>query len=172
MEENKNQKNISKAQKKDDKKQDIESALLDIATMLTKPGNCSCGEAFSYTGLGTYICKRCRSSFKNEYAKVRDFVDEFGTNYNIYEISKKTGVPKWLIDLFIKDGRFDTVKKQKRCRECKCPIEKGLYCNRCALRQINDEMQNDSRRHMTGSIRTNENMKGEMHYINKSNPED
>ena len=98
-----------------------------------------------------------------------DFVDEYGTNYNMVEIAERTKVPKRLIDLFVKDGRFDTVKKQKKCRICHSPISKGIYCNRCALRQIKDEMDSDRRRNITGVMKQDQDMKGEMHFINKNN---
>lgn len=157
----------SQLQRHDEK--DIEQILIEVEAMLTKPGKCQCGEEYEYKGLGVYKCPGCKNIFKNEYAIVRDFVDEYGTNYSIIEIAEKTNVPKRLIDLFVKDGRFDTVKKQKKCIICHTPIGKGQYCNRCALRQIKGEMDNDRNRRIAGVIRENKDMKGEMHFINRDN---
>jgi hypothetical protein len=142
-----------------------EKALLEIKSLLSKPGKCFCGSDYEYVGLGTYKCRFCSAVFKNEYAIVRDFVDEYGTSYSIYEISKKTNVSKRLIDLFVKDGRFETVKKQPRCRNCKTPIDKGMYCNRCALLKIHNEIHEPKR--FVSGVRQNDDMQGEMHYIHK-----
>ena len=142
----------------------IEQNLIDVEALLRKPEQCSCGEKFQYTGLGHYQCPRCKSTFRNEYAIVRDFIDEFGSAYSILEIAERTGVPKRLIDLFVKDKRFNLVKKQRRCRNCKQPIEKGFYCNKCALLQIHNEMAEDRRRIM-GSGTKDADMEGKMHYF-------
>lgn len=153
----------------DDKAEYVEKLLIEVDAFLTKPDRCLCGNDYEYVGLGAYRCPRCHSVFKNEYGRVRDFVDEYGTNYNMSEISEMTKVPKKLIDLFVRDGRFDTVKKQKKCRVCHSPISKGQYCNKCALRQIKNEMDSDKRRNITGIVNNTDDMKGEMHFINKNN---
>lgn len=145
---------------------DVEEILLNLEAYLSKPTVCTCGGLFVYKGLGVYICKECNEVFKNEYAKVRDFVDEYGTEYNILEIAEKTGVKKHLIDIFIKQGKFETVKTQKRCRLCREPISKGIYCNKCALRQIQDQMDEEHKKKIIGSIRSGD-MKGQMHFISK-----
>ena len=72
----------------------IEQNLIDVEALLRKPEQCSCGEKFQYTGLGHYQCPRCKSTFRNEYAIVRDFIDEFGSAYSILEIAERTGVPR------------------------------------------------------------------------------
>lgn len=142
----------------------LEDTLVDIGSLLTRPGMCSCGDEFEYRGLGCYVCPRCRNTFKNEYAIVRDFVDEYGNAYSILEISERTGVPKKLIDLFVKDNKFEMVKKQRRCRICRVPIEKGYYCSQCALLQIHDQIDSD-RRKILGSGTRDADMEGKMHYL-------
>ncbi len=149
------------------KDKDIEEVLIDVEVLLTTPEVCQCGGEFEYKGLGDYECKICHGKFQNEYGVVRDFVDEYGTNYNIIEIAERTGVPKRLIDMFIKDQRFKTVKKQRKCRVCRSPIEKGHYCNKCALRQIKEEIESDNKRNIVGSLAKRESMKGEMYFINR-----
>lgn len=169
MEKDNAKKSVAKRHEEQTKEKEVEKLLIEVESLLTKPEKCPCGEDYEYIGLGVYKCPRCKSVFKNEYGRVRDFVDEYGTNYNMVEIAEMTKVPKRLIDLFVKDGRFDTVKKQKKCRICHSPISKGVYCNRCALRQIKDEMDSDRRRNITGVMKQDQDMKGEMHFINKNN---
>lgn len=149
------------------KENETEEVLLDVEAYLTKPEKCECGEDYVYEGLGKYKCKRCGSEFLNEYGRVREFVDKYGSNYSMFEISEITKVPKRLIDIFIKDGRFETIKRQRKCIICHTPIEKGQYCNKCALLQINDELNKES--HIHGSINVQQDMKGTMHFINKDN---
>ncbi len=147
---------------KTSKETGIEQKLIDINQYLTCPGECKCGGKYVYHGLGTYECENCGTIFKNEYGIVRDFVDKYGTNYSIFEIAEKTGVPKRIIDLFIKDGKFITVEKQKVCIICHQPIESGVYCNKCALRQIQSSFENN-RKKLSSGVRA-QDMKGEMHY--------
>ena len=140
-----------------------EEGLIDIDKYLSKPGNCSCGQGMKYVGLGIYRCENCGDEFKNEYGIIRDFVDKYGTTYSILEIADLTGVPKRIIDLFIRDGKFAKAAKQRVCCVCHKPIESGMYCNVCALRQIGDAMDND-RKKLSGSLRRNSEMEGIMHY--------
>lgn len=167
--EDKNKKvlSVSERHAQENKDKDVEEVLIDVEAYLTKPGKCQCGEEYTYAGLGRYVCKRCHSEFLNEYGRVREFVDKYGTNYNMLEVAEITKVPKRLIDIFVKDGRFDTVKRQRRCAVCHNPIDKGQYCNKCALRQIKEQL--DTPKHVMGSIHVQDDMKGAMHYINKDN---
>ena len=148
----------------------IEDILINVDAFLSKPGECSCGGNFEYVGLGRYVCPRCRNEFKNEYAIVRDFVDEYGNAYSILEICEKPGVTKNLIDLFVKDKRFDLVRKQRRCRNCRQPIEKGYYCSKCALLQLSNEMNSEIRK-ILGSGTKDMEMDGKMHYLSKGKEE-
>lgn len=143
----------------------LEQGLVDIDKYLKKPGLCECGNNYTYEGLGVYKCEHCGSVFKNEYATVRDFVDKYGTNYSILEIAEMTGVEKKLIDMFVKDGKFDRVEKQRVCIVCHQPIQSGMYCSRCALSQISNSMDENHRKKMSSGVMTGD-MKGTMH-INK-----
>lgn len=140
----------------------IEKILIDVKKYLSMPAQCECGGQYIYQGLGNYKCEFCGSIYKNEYAIVRDFVDKYGTNYSIFEIAEMTNVPKRIIDLFVKDGKFIAVPKQRMCIICKEPIESGTYCNRCALRQIQDSF--DTKRRPISSGLVQKDMRGEMHY--------
>ena len=151
---------------KKEKKHKMEKNLIDIEKYLTAPGICECGASYIYYGLGVYKCEGCESEFKNEYAIVRDFVDKYGTNYSIVEIAEMTKVSKAIIDLFIRDGRFITVQKQKLCLICREPIISGTYCNRCALRQINDSFEKKDKKLSSGVL--NSDMGGKMHHGKKS----
>lgn len=156
----------SKKEKKEIK--GLEQGLLNIDRYMKAPGVCECGNEYTYVGLGEYKCAHCGKIFKNEYALVREFIDKYGTNYSIMEIAAMTGVNKKLIDMFIKDGRFDPVDKQKMCIICHQPIDSGVYCNRCALLQIDNSMEESrgQRKKMTGTLH-NEDLKGTMRHGRK-----
>ena len=70
----------------------IEEFLKRNMTRLGMPTKCECGGKYSYKGLGFYVCDGCGKEYLNEYAKVREFIDVYGTNYSILEISERTGV--------------------------------------------------------------------------------
>lgn len=142
----------------------VERTLMEIEHLMTKPGRCECGSEYEYKGLGHYECPRCRRRFLNEYGKVRDFVDEYGSAYSLLEIAEKTGVQKRLIDLFVKDKRFDLVKTKRRCKGCKEPIDKGTYCNKCALLQIKHEIH-QGHGNIVGSGAKDADMDGKMHHF-------
>ena len=142
-----------------------EKIRLEIDMLLSKPDTCKCGSEFEYAGLGMYKCRMCTEKFKNEYAIIRDFVDTYGTSYSVYEISDITNVPRRLIDLFIRDGRFTVVTKQPRCRECNILIERGLYCRRCALIQTGNTSTVKKQKKIRGIARPVDNMQGEMHFF-------
>lgn len=155
---------------KNDKKtiDGIEQGLINLDKYLKSPGKCECGNNYTYVGLGEYRCSHCGNVFKNEYAIVREFVDKYGTNYSIMEIAAITGVSKKLIDMFVKDGKFLTVERQRTCIVCRQPIESGVYCKKCALMQIDNSLDESraQRKMMSGTIR-NEDMKGSMHHGRK-----
>lgn len=146
----------------------LEQGLINLDKYLKSPGMCECGNSYTYVGLGEYKCSNCGNVFKNEYALVREFVDKYGTNYSIMEIAAMTGVSKKLIDMFIKDGKFLTVERQRVCIICHEPIQSGVYCKKCALMQIDNSLDESraNRKKMSGTIRT-EDMKGSMHHGRK-----
>lgn len=156
---------IEKKDKKG-KNNKIERLLIDVEKYLSTPEICKCGKNYSYYGLGVYKCDGCGAEFKNEYAIVRDFVDEYGTNYSIIEIAEMTKVSKAVIDLFVRDGKFVTVEKQRMCLICREPIISGTYCNRCALRQIEKSFERKDRKFSSGVL--NADMGGKMHHGKKS----
>lgn len=157
---------IKSSEQRTQKIRGLVQGSVDIDKQLKTPEGCECGGSFEYVGLGVYKCSNCGNIFKNEYAIIRDFVDKYGTNYSILEISEMTGIEKRLIDLFIKDGKFVTVEKQRVCIICHQPIPSGIYCNRCALTQISDSMEENRRKNMSSSIR-NVDMQGMMHHEKK-----
>jgi predicted amidophosphoribosyltransferase len=131
---------------------------------LSRPGKCECGEEFSYVGLGTYRCEHCGREFKNEYARVRDFVEKHGNNYSILEIAEQTKVSKKVIDMFVEEGKFNTVERVKRCSECGKPIGHGNYCDTCGLRILKTKSVDKK---IQGVLRENMDLKGQMHHFKK-----
>lgn len=149
---------------RDKRLEDVQLGLIDVDNYLKKPGLCECGNAYTYQGLGRYQCEHCGNVFLNEYGTVREFVEKYGTNYSILEIAEMTGVSKKLIDMFVRDGKFIEVERQRMCIVCHQPIDSGLYCKRCALQQIGNDMEENRRnRNIMGSLK-NENMRGTMHH--------
>lgn len=157
---------LSKKNKDKYKEHKLEPMLIDVDRYLTSPDECECEceeSNFVYKGLGLYVCQGCGMIFKNEYGRVRDCVDEYGTTLSTFEIAEKTNVSRHIIELFIKDGRFVEVEKQRVCRVCKQPIDAGMYCNKCALRQIEDSFEEKVHRKFSSGVRMSGDMTGEMH---------
>lgn len=146
----------------------LEQGLVNLDKYLKTPGVCECGNKYTYIGLGEYKCENCGRVFKNEYAIIREFVDKYGTNYSIIEISAMTGVSKKLIDMFVKEGKFTTVDRQRECIICHQPIDSGVYCKKCALMQIDNSLEESraQRKMMSGTMK-NDDMKGLMRHGRK-----
>lgn len=144
-------------------------SLSETTLTLSKPGLClRCRKEYTYAGLGKYICEKCGDVFLDEYGKVREFVDEYGSAYSILDISLKTGVPKKYIDIFIKEGRFDKVNRVRRCKKCGDIIETGDLCRQCMLKELKNASTDDKVK-ITSMVRQ-DNLQGEMHYFDKKLP--
>ena len=159
---------MNKNKKEKNEIEGLEQGLLNLERYMKSPDVCECGNEYTYMGLGEYKCMYCGKTFKNEYALVREFVDKYGANYSILEIASMTGVSKKLIDMFVKEGRFITVEKQKTCIICHQPIDSGVYCKKCALIQIDSSLDEsrDNRKKMAGTLH-NEDMLGTMRHGRK-----
>jgi len=142
----------------------IEEFLKRNMTRLGMPTKCECGGRYSYKGLGVYVCDGCGKEFLNEYAKVREFIDVYGTNYSILEISEQTGVSKKMIDLFVNEGKFAMVERTRRCINCGSPVTSGDLCDRCKLLKPTDDPT--PKKQMFGYSRNNYDERGKMHYFN------
>ena len=71
-----------------------------------KPTICpKCKVKYDYTGLGHYRCPECGEEVRDDYAKVRDYLEIVG-KASIEMTSKKTGVSVKSIKELINDGRL------------------------------------------------------------------
>jgi len=139
---------------------------LDLAAegtvILSKPGLCKCGFEYSYTGLGHYKCEHCGDVFLDEYGKIREFIDQYGSTYSLYDISTKTGVSKKFIDAFVQQGRFSEVSRVNKCAKCGKIIHKGTYCEQCTF---SGEQYEEKRAKFASMLNKDYNVKGEMRYF-------
>ena len=108
--------------------------------LTNKPTICSvCGAEVKYKGLGEYICVACGNVERDDFAKVRHFIDVHGPSSAIV-ISEGTGVPVSMINTFLKDGRVEIPEGSKvyiTCESCGTEIRYGRYCSACATRLSN-----------------------------------
>lgn len=98
-------------------------------------GKCPiCGSNLEYDGLGNYVCLTCGVQEKDEYGRVREFLDRYGMA-RLSEISEATEVPLETIQRFIDEGRFDLVI---HCAGCGIEIKHGIYCHACRRRTVDE----------------------------------
>lgn len=144
---------------------DVESYLKLNRKFFSDPVECDeCGGKLDYQGLGSFICQSCKYVMKNDYGKVREFVEKHGNEFSMVEIAEQTGVSYSVIKELVKAGKFDTVPRQKRCKECKRPITKGDMCDECIRLKLREAVANTPKRSIL--VRTNEE-KASMHYLKK-----
>jgi len=76
-----------------------------------KPIECSiCHGQLKYEGLGRYICEKCQNIERDDYAKVRDYL-ETHSKVNIAQVSDETGVTRRTIQNMLNDKRFIAINK-------------------------------------------------------------
>ena len=74
-----------------------------------KPIECSkCHGTLKYNGLGCYECEACGNMERDDYAKVRDYL-ETHSKVNIAKVSEETGVSRRTIQSMLDDERFIAV---------------------------------------------------------------
>lgn len=76
---------------------------------LHKPLSCSkCGGSLKYTGLGEYECSKCGFIERDDYGKVRTYLEVHGES-NMVTVSEDTGVSKKDIQRMLDEDRFTSV---------------------------------------------------------------
>lgn len=153
----------------EDDKNIIETFLRSCDDKLTKPTTCrECKGSMLYQGLGVYECEACHHQEFNEYAKVRNYIEEHShADVSIYTISEVTGVSMSTIKAFIREGRFEVIEHTKRCLECGKPILTGRCCKDCTARQLKQAIDGDRPRRNISSMVPESKEEGEMRYLNK-----
>ncbi|MCR5594662.1 MAG: hypothetical protein K6G12_02335 [Lachnospiraceae bacterium] len=64
-----------------------------------------CGGELEYSGLGEYTCKNCNKITRDDYGKVRHYIENHPGATGV-EVSTMTGVSKATINRFLKEDRI------------------------------------------------------------------
>jgi len=99
------------------------------------PDRCNkCDVMLEYNGLGEYKCPKCAAIYKDDFGRVRDYLDEH-RGATVTEIATQTGVPETLITRMLREERVEVAEGSKTfltCEACGKPIRSGYYCSDCA----------------------------------------
>lgn len=131
------------------------------------PKTCSvCGEPLVYKCLGEYRCEACGNIDRDDFGKVRHFLDENGPTPALL-ISEKTGVALSKINQYLRQGRVEIPDGSSvyiKCEVCGKDIRFGRYCPECAVR-FSKSMQGTA---VTGDIpKHTAGAGGEMRFFGK-----
>lgn len=102
-----------------------------------------CGGEYEYLSLGEYRCKRCGNTDKDDYGKVRNYIEEHGPS-SALAISDGTGVSSLKIKQFLRQGRIEIPEGSDsyiKCENCgSTDIKFGRFCPACA-RELARELE-------------------------------
>lgn len=97
-----------------------------------------CSAQLKYMAMGEYKCPECGLAEKDSYGLVRAYLDEHGpTNATIIE--QDTGVPRAIIDDFLRKGRLEINDNSPvflKCELCGKDIKFGRICPACAKNKV------------------------------------
>ena len=133
-----------------------------------KPSKCSkCGLMLEYKGNGEYICSGCGNVERDDFGKVRHYIEENGPS-KATDIAAGTGVDISKINRYLKQGKIEIPEgggPYIKCERCGCDIRYGRFCPSCALSMCNDmkvaldvgevprQRKNSGKMHFLGSDR-------------------
>lgn len=84
----------------------------ELEVDLHKPTECSkCNGDLEYNGLGTYKCVKCEHIERDDYAKVRAYIEKH-QRVNVAKAAAATGVSRRTIQMMLDEKRFSTVTKR------------------------------------------------------------
>lgn len=135
------------------------------------PLTCSkCGGIMIYEGVGEYHCEDCGEIERDDYGKVRNYI-ETHYNPNVTEIERGTGVTTKTILKLIKGSAFEVSDKRRGlifCEMCQKAISSGRYCEDCE-HKLHRDIESNTRQKKISVLSKAENAKSDkMHYIGKS----
>ncbi len=108
---------------------------------LGKPTHCKkCGTDYVYKSLGVYECPKCGFIEKDDYAKVREYIEENGASSAV-AIASATGVTVSEINAMLREGRLEIPNGSGvfiRCETCGAEIRFGRLCPACAAKLSSD----------------------------------
>jgi len=85
-------------------------------------------------------CDACRNNEEEKFQILKDYIDE-NKGSMLGEISKETGVSVKRILGYIREGRLvatSGMADDVTCKSCGKPVEKGNFCDACAIKMNND----------------------------------
>lgn len=108
---------------------------IEDAIIYNKHKQCKkCGGVTVYTYSGTYQCEACGHEEKDDFGKVKDYIEKNGPSPAIV-ISTATGVKLGIIEEFLKTGRVEIPDGSPiyiKCENCRTDIRYGRLCPECA----------------------------------------
>lgn len=141
----------------------------DLASQLkwdTKPTTCpSCGGALEYKSLGEYICKSCRYVARDDFGKVRYFIEKNGPSPAVI-ISEATGVAIDRINDFLRQGKIEIPEGSDiyiKCEKCGTDIRYGRFCPACAAK-LSKQLQGVFE---AGEVPKTKGQSGKMYFIGR-----
>ena len=137
-----------------------------------KPVRCSkCGGNLKYISHGEYECEICGNIERDDFGKVRKYVEENGATPAAI-ISDNTGVPINRINEMLRQGRVEIPDGSGvyiKCERCGCDIRYGRFCPACALamgKQIQGALD------MGEVPKVKSENKGRMHFLDSERNKD
>ena len=114
---------------------DMRKAKLKELLNQNRPVKCEfCGDKFSYQGAGEYACRGCGRVVKDDYGKVKSFLEENGPA-SAAVVCAATGVGMEIVELMLKEGRLEFQEGQDfyflKCESCGCSLRYGRFCPDC-----------------------------------------
>ena len=144
---------------------------------IIKPGipkECSkCGAKLIYTGLGEYECEECHNVERDDYGKVRSFLEE-NRGATLGDVARATGVSKNRIREFLLEERIEVTAESNvymHCEVCGAAIRSGRRCPRCE-EQYEKELDANKKAsrvpaNMSGHGKVEAQKNGEMRFVIK-----
>lgn len=142
----------------------------EILLLDNRPVRCrECGGRLQYISGGKYECEKCGNVEKDDFGKVKDYLDEHGPTPAIV-LASETGVHPDVIDNFLKTGRVEIPEGSEfyiKCERCGCNIRYGRFCPDC-VRQLSGGIKKAFSEDLGEKPRTPaKKPKGKMHFIKK-----
>lgn len=79
---------------------------------LHAPKECSeCGGKIKYSGIGEYVCENCGNVERDDYGKVRAYIETHSDN-RLAVVSEKTGVSRQAVQRMLDEGRIEAISKK------------------------------------------------------------
>lgn len=129
-----------------------------------RPTTCpACGSELEYKSLGEYVCKACHNIVRDDFGKVRNYIEVNGPAPAVI-ISQGTGVSIDKINEFLRQGRVEIPEGSDvyiKCEKCGTDIRFGRFCPACASK-LSKQLQGAFE---AGEIPKNKGTQGKMRFL-------